>query len=106
MCGIKSVYEADQRLKAQGRIPKCVSKEAEATDDTAVIETGPDGEPVVIWFDDKEMDEVDALAMNDAVSDPNSNDMTDYELGKMYAEMYGEDVKIWGANYKETQSNR
>ena len=82
MCSIKSVYEADQRLKAQGRIPRCVSTEAEA-DDTAAVTLGPDGEPVVVWFDDKEMDEVNSLAMNDAnVSDPANDDMTDYALSE------------------------
>jgi len=108
MCGIKSVYEADQRLKDMGQIPKCVDKNPPEVQPVADTEIGPDGQPVVVWFADAEMGEVNQMAMNDAsISDPNSNDMTDYELGSMYAEMYGDTPeKVWGGQYPEVQTNR
>jgi len=83
MCGIKSVYEADQRLKAQGRIPRCVSREEAETDPVSTVD--PTGEPAVVWFDELEMDEVDTIAMLDAEAS---------------------EKQTWGYEYSELQTNQ
>jgi len=83
MCGIKSVYEADQRTANQYGTPAlCAKRGAEADEVQPVTNANPSEVPVVL-FDDKEMNEVNELAMLDS-----ADGMTDFELGKIYAKMY------------------